>query len=342
MRDSLLKLLRCPKCKTPLRLEGERREGEEIVEGELVCEAGCRHPIAGAIPRFVPRENYAGNFGLQWKRFGRVRLDSAAGNQISRTRFLATTGWTEATAQGLLVLDGGCGAGRFAEIAASLGAEVVALDYSEAIDACRENLGPRFGARVHFVQGDLLHLPFAPRSFDGAYSMGVLQHTPDPFGCLAQLAGAVKPGGSVVGDIYEKGKLRYLNSIYWLRPLLRHLPPRRLLPLVEGAVRALHPLKHRLMTAFEGHPIPLVLTSAVLPINAHHHQFPFLSQEQALDWAVLNTFDAYSPRYDQPQTRAGLREWGERLGLEGLEVFCDPGKGDGTALVCRGRAPAER
>jgi SAM-dependent methyltransferase len=339
MQDRLLQLLRCPRCQGTLSLSGEQRAADGSIEsGELACAKGCRYPVERGIPRFVPKANYADNFGLQWKKFGRVQLDSAAGNEISRTRFLATTGWTREDTQGALVLDGGCGAGRFAEIALSLGAEVVAMDYSAAIDACKENLGSH-GQQVHFVQADLLALPFAPRSFDAAYSMGVLQHTPDPLACLRQLTAAVKPGGRVVGDIYEQGKLRYLNSIYWYRPLLRLLPPQLLLPAVERGVRLLHPLKSRLMKAFQGHPIPTVLTSMLLPINAHHHQFPFLSEQQALDWAVLNTFDAYSPHYDSPQTPAGLEKWGRELGLVEAKVFTDPGKGDGTALVIRGRAP---
>ena len=340
MRDRLLQLLRCPRCRSALTLEGPRRDhGGSIESGTLSCANGCHFPIEGGIPRFVPRENYAENFGLQWKRFGRVQLDSAAGNDISRTRFLATTGWTRESIAGRLVLDGGSGAGRFAEITLSLGAEVVTMDFSAAIDSCQDNLSAAHGAQVHFVQGDLLRPPFAPGAFDAAYSMGVLQHTPDPFLALSRLVAGVRPGGSVVADIYERGKLRYLNSIYWLRPLLRHLPPEVLLPSVELAVRLLHPLKSRLLSAFAGHAIPTVLTSMLLPINAHHQQFPFLSAAQALDWAVLNTFDAYSPRFDQPQTREGMLRWGRTLGLDALEVFTDPGKGDGTALVCRGFAP---
>jgi len=42
--------------------------------------------------------------------------------------------------KGKWVLDAGCGSGRFAEIALATGANVVALDYSSAIDACWNNL----------------------------------------------------------------------------------------------------------------------------------------------------------------------------------------------------------
>ena len=38
------------------------------------------------------------------------------------------------------ILDIGCGAGRFAQIALDSGANVVALDYSNSVDACYTNL----------------------------------------------------------------------------------------------------------------------------------------------------------------------------------------------------------
>lgn len=36
-----------------------------------------------------------------------------------------------------MVLDAGCRAGHFAEIALRFGAQVVAVDYSNAVEACR-------------------------------------------------------------------------------------------------------------------------------------------------------------------------------------------------------------
>ena len=85
------------------------------------------------------------------------------------------------------VLDVGCGAGRFAEIALRTGAKVVALDYSTAVDACYANLGHHENLEV--VQGDVYALPFVGRSFPFVYSLGVLQHTPDVRTAFAALRG---------------------------------------------------------------------------------------------------------------------------------------------------------
>jgi uncharacterized protein YbaR (Trm112 family) len=124
---AFMDLLCCPACRSGL---------VQPDESSLRCTAcGESYVVRDGIPRFVPAENYASNFGLQWNLFRQTQLDSFSGQPISRRRFLSYTGWTEAELRGALVLDVGCGAGRFTEVALSLGARVVALDYSSAVDA---------------------------------------------------------------------------------------------------------------------------------------------------------------------------------------------------------------
>src|SRR5687768_1026924 len=111
-------MLRCSACASELTVEGERESQGEIEQGALVC-AGCRRavPIVRFIPRFAPPENYSASFGFQWQRFRTTQLDSHTGVPISRTRFLNQSNWRPADLNGALVLDAGCGAGRFAEVA---------------------------------------------------------------------------------------------------------------------------------------------------------------------------------------------------------------------------------
>jgi hypothetical protein len=44
-----------------------------------------------------------------------------------------------------------------------------------------------------------------------------------------------------------------------------------------------------------------------------------LSAQQRREWAVLDTFDWLSPRYDQPQTADTLRAWAHEADL--ADVF---------------------
>lgn len=111
------------------------------VEGWLSTEDGQqRYPIRNHVARFVPESNYGESFGMQWNRFSRTQLDSHSGHPISSQRFWEATQWRQEDLEGKFVLDVGCGAGRFAEIALEAGAHVVALDYSTAVDACYANL----------------------------------------------------------------------------------------------------------------------------------------------------------------------------------------------------------
>src|SRR5215203_5459589 len=107
MCADLLRLLRCPRCRGSLRND----------PSALHC-AGCErnYPVVDGIPRFVGADNYASNFGVQWNRFRQTQLDSYTGVSISADRFLRETGWSRTALSERLVLDVGCGAGRFAEV----------------------------------------------------------------------------------------------------------------------------------------------------------------------------------------------------------------------------------
>ena len=194
MHIDLLSILRCPQTGQPLILEAPEYRGEQIYSGWLVTQDGAyRYPIREFIPRFVPESNYADNFGMQWNRFRQTQLDSYSGHPISAQRFWKATGWKPEALAGQWVLDVGCGAGRFAEVALQAGAKFIALDYSSAVDACYANLQQH--PDLHVVQGDIYALPFARESFAFVYSLGVLQHTPDVARAFAALPPMLAGGG---------------------------------------------------------------------------------------------------------------------------------------------------
>ena len=99
------------------------------------------------------------------------------------------------------VLDAGCGMGRYLRIAAESPARlIVGIDLSLAVAAARELTSGV--ACTAIVRGDLLRLPFAPGSFDAIYSLGVLDHTPDPRAAFLSLARLLKPGGRIAIWVY--------------------------------------------------------------------------------------------------------------------------------------------
>lgn len=179
MHKELLGIFACPESGGNLELEIREERNGHVYTGALISQTtGKRFAIERFIPRLVPESNYADNFGFQWNRFRQTQLDSFSGTRVTADRFWAQSGWRPEDLDGKRVLDIGCGAGRFAEIALDAGANVVALDFSTAVDACLENHRERL-SQLDVIQGNIYHLPFKPAQFDFVYCFGVLQHTSD-------------------------------------------------------------------------------------------------------------------------------------------------------------------
>jgi SAM-dependent methyltransferase len=298
MNERLLALLREPGTGAALEPEGG---------GLRSAATGRRYPVRRGIPRFVAPDDYSRSFGLQWDRFAETQLDSATGASSSRRRFDAETGWRREDLEGATVLDGGCGAGRFAEIAARRGAHVVALDHSAAVEAAARNLAAHAG--VDLVQADLADPPFAPGTFDFVYSIGVLQHTPDPYATLRSALALCRPGGRFAFTAYGRRWYTGLHAKYLVRPVTRRLPSAALLRAVELAAVVLFPLTDLLFG------LPLIGRAARFAIPfANPAGHDDLTREQRRAQAVLDTFDMLSPAYDRPlradRVEAVLRDAG--------------------------------
>src|SRR5204863_1081280 len=119
----------------------------------------------------------AGSFCHLWHWFREVTIESLISLSISDSTLRATTGWSDGEFRGRRLLDAGVGAGRFGERAAAKGAEVFGIDLTPAVDAAYRNIGA--WPNVHLFQADIFALPFRDATFDLAYSIGVLHHTPD-------------------------------------------------------------------------------------------------------------------------------------------------------------------
>ena len=312
MREKLLEILAEPETGAPLRLEAATGRKGRIETGSLISDrTGKRYPIVRGIPRFVEGDDYTSSFGMQWNRFRGVQVDSLTGASYSRARLDAETGWSEAELRGKWLLDAGCGAGRFAEVAAARQAEVVALDFSSAVEAASKTL-ERF-ANADVVQGNLLQPPFRAGSFDFAYCIGVVQHTPDPPAVVANVVRCVRPDGRFAFSIYARQPWTKLNAKYLVRPLTRRLSQPSLLRAIEAAMPLLFPLTDCLLR------VPLVgkVARFTIPVATYVDRDEF-SRAQRYQEAILDTFDMLSPRYDSPMRwnevervlrSAGARSW---------------------------------
>jgi SAM-dependent methyltransferase len=299
----------------------------EFADGTLGWR-GRAVPCRGGVLRFREDSGYNSSFALQWNRFRTNQIDAVNGTQLSLRRF-AEAGWEPGDLAGKRVLEAGCGAGRFTRILAEAGARLVTFDYSSAVDACRENNG-RFSNAV-FLQCDIFDMPFLPGVFDYVFCHGVLQHTPDPKGAFMALSRLVAPGGRISIDVYRKdGLIRPWKSKYLWRPLTTRMRPEHLLAVLEWFIPKWLPID----TLIKRIPRLGNYLGSVIPCWNYH--FTDLSKEQKRAWAIMDTFDALAPVYDNPVRLEDVRGWFTELGWSEVEVH--PG---GNGVVGNGRRPPD-
>lgn len=101
-----------------------------------------------------------------------------------------------------LVLDVGCGPGRWIVEYLSKGAVVVAMDISRnTIKSARQKtrkLFPTFEESLNFIQGDAEHLPYRTESFDVVNCFDAFPHFPHPLKSLGEMRRVLKPNGLVM------------------------------------------------------------------------------------------------------------------------------------------------
>jgi len=225
MKHRLLQYLACPSCDKEIQISSvSKREGDEILDGELCCGACARYfPIKGGVPRFVELERIdqdkaatAENFGWQWQHFSET-------DERYAEQFLKWIAPVEPTFfAGKVVLEGGCGKGRHTLLAAEWGAkDIIGVDLSSAVETAFAKT--REIESAHIIQADIYNLPLR-RCFDYAFSVGVIHHLPDPRSGFLSLAGKVKPGGSLTAWVYGAENNEWVTN--WISPLRERLTSR--------------------------------------------------------------------------------------------------------------------
>jgi len=302
MHHSFSSLLACPDCKRDLKSEPATPSGQIIETGTLGCEQGHSFPIVRGIPRFVSSDGYASNFGFEWNLHNKTQLDTATRHESEET-FIEKTGFRPDDFKGKLVLDVGCGMGRFSDVASRWGATVVGIDLTSAVDAAYANVGNR--ENVHLAQADIFKLPFREETFDFIFSIGVLHHTPDTRAAFDQLPRLLKPGGRIAIWVYSsKSRASSMTSDLY-RYVTARLPKRFLYALCHVAIPWYHLNR-----------VPRIgpLAWRLLPTSTHPDP----------EWRVLDTFDWYSPTYQWKHSESEVRGWFESQGLVSLTQLTFP------------------
>lgn len=207
MKDALMKYLICPGCAGTLRLEKYIEKSDEIEEGLIECES-CHstYPVIEGIPRMLTTEllvklvtgyehfmkkyklslpqgmklivnetdeKIAKGFEFEWKHHAEILPE----HELEFRHVLGEVMPPESFIN-KVVLDAGCGQGRFSYFSKKFGADtVIAFDLGEQTLISKKNLQGQ--DNVHILQASIYNPPFKP-IFDIVYSIGVLHHLPDP------------------------------------------------------------------------------------------------------------------------------------------------------------------
>jgi SAM-dependent methyltransferase len=269
-------------------------------------------------------------YSLQWNRFRIIREEE------DRATFANRTGFSDADLAGKIVLDGGCGMGRYLRVAAGRGARlVVGIDLSHAVEAARDLTAGL--SDVAITRGDLLRPPFAAESFDLIYSIGVIDHTPDPRAAFLELAGLLKPGGRIAIWIYERESPIVERIMNAHRAISTRLPLGVLLALCRLTApiglwkRRLMASRSRLVERFG-----VALHALTIGVSMHPDA----------EVRVCDTLDWYAPKYLSRHTVEEVAAWFAEAGLCDVvdlsrgQVFHHEGQGNGVNLS--GRRPGGR
>jgi arsenite methyltransferase len=331
MRKQLLDILADPLTGGPLHLEESRGDGDDIEAGTLAGQAGT-YPIVDSIPRFVLTEDTGqkqteSSFGYKWTKLD--SFGSAGMRDELHAWFLDRYGFESAEemrawfAARSRTLDAGCGAGFstsawMQEDWNDSASEWVGADISAAIDVARARLGGFAG--THFVQADVLQLPFKPESFDAIISEGVLHHTPSTERAMKALVPLLVPGGELMFYVYRrKSPIREFTDDY-VRERIAGLSP-------DDAWDALRPLTRlgqalaELETEVEiPEDVPLLGIRAgrydVQRLVYWHIAKLFWNSKMTFEENNHLNFDWYAPTYAHRQSEEEIRAWCSDEGLE--------------------------
>lgn len=312
MKAWALDVLRCPSCRHAVSLnEASHDAAGDITSGFLGCGAcGARYPIVNGVPRLlaarrataaVPEElsnRIRRNFGFEWSEYARFGWDDPHYNhRLEQRVFEHKSLMTPDDLAGRLVLDAGCGNGRYSYWAATYGARVIAIDLSEGVDVAAANLAGF--ANVQVVQADIFNLPFEDRTFDAVFSIGVLMCTGNAREAFAGLARLVRPGGACSIHVYGKGNVLYEAVDPLLRAWTSRLSIRGLQRFTAAAYRVRGVLQRlRLIKAI----------GKVVRLDSHPHCI----------------FDWYGAPAATHHTYDEVREWFAEAGLEVVRTHQPP------------------
>jgi len=334
MRKALLEHLRCPQCHCGFELDVLDEVDDQVSEGLLRCKRKLHlYPVVRSVPRILSaafkqeiefsikyRELIGGHDVMQPSDSGaslseKVRLSFGrqwTTYQVQRPEeddayFRSKTATDPASLRGKLVLDAGCGSGRYTRIVGEAGATVIGFDLSPAVETAASNTARL--PNVHIIQADVFELPLSPENFDFIFSIGVLDHTPNTKKAFSSLVPLLANNGEIAVWVYPRWPVPF--ELY--NRLLRGITTRMSLDNLHWMAVALEPvglMKLRLLTAPDWWKRILGQVLRVLTIGVSYHP--------DREIRICDTFDWFAPPYQWHHTDNEVESWLREFGLRDI------------------------
>jgi ubiquinone/menaquinone biosynthesis C-methylase UbiE len=297
----------CPMCQANLT------DWVKSASARFKCQCDAEYGYGDGVYRFVPDDAYLKTFSFEWNKYSHV-YDTEE-ERAATERTLRNLHITPESVDGRLVLDVGCGTGRFSKVLCDWGARVVAVDLSQAIYVAQKNIGDR--KSVTFAHADLFRLPFPAKQFDVILAWGVLHHTPDTEAAFKAVARHLKPGGRFSVYIYgqSKGTRRRMRNLY------RNVTPKLSMKLLYSICLLAAPM-------YYVYKIPLIgnIMQILLPMSRQKHY----------RLRILETFDEYAPKYAWRHTFPQVHQWFVDAGMKDNAIYDPPIRATGVLPVDHG------
>lgn len=325
MNKKVLEVLVEPSSRKELQIEAYKVVGENIVEGMLYSDDNKSYVIRNGIPRFVDfyddnQRQTEESFCYKWQR--RI-YDSPEVHAISRQWLLKRYGFKSIAEMSKYfgrrkrILDAGCGGGFSTSLWMDKSwrgdgkAEWYGVDISGAIDVAQERLGSVGG--THFIQADILNLPFAENTFDVIFAEGVLHHTPSTEKALKSLVPLLEPSGEFMFYVYrKKSPIREFTDDY-IRNIISDLPPERAWKLLSPLTKLGKSLSELNLEIEVPEDIPYLGIGAgrydIQRLIYWHFAKLFWNDKFSFEVNNHTNFDWYHPKYAHRHTEEEIRRW---------------------------------
>lgn len=252
---------------------------------------------------------YTQNFGKQWRDFSKTQIDEFNSFSISKELLDGLIFNEHNNLRDKVILEVGCGSGRFTQYLSKVAKLLVINDMSDAI-FFNQYLS---NSNVIGIKSDFNKIKKLDIKFDIIICRGVLQHTPNPYNSILSLYELCDNNGSIYFDIYKKPKFKLINPKYLWRQILKNQSYETIYNFLEKNIDKFLYFRRKLNSIFRSNLN--YFWDYFFPIYDYKNQLP-LNDKQLREWAILDTLDGLVTKYDIPLSKKEIQKFLEKKNIE--------------------------